>query len=576
MNKKLIFGGGAALVAIAATVYFMNQRAPEPEIEFRYAKAEVGTLVRSISATGVVVALTSVDVKSKAGGNVVKLAVDEGDVVRAGQLVAEIDPADTQASYDQANADLQSANARADQAEQNLRLQEEQNRIERQETRNALATAEVRLQRARIEEKRTPLVVTNAVRSAEANVRSAEANLALFDRVEGPQLKQEAASALSQARIALNIANENLNRQQNLLRDGYVAQSAVDQAKNQVASAQNAFENAEQRSRTVEANVVERRRALTLEVDRTKALLEQARANRADSDVSTTNVREAEKAVTTARLAVQRAEANRYQLQVRRQEMLAAKASTVRSQVAVRNARVQLDSTTVVAPRDGVVTKKYLEEGTIIPPGTSTFSEGTSLVQISDVTQMFVDCGVDEADIGSVQKGQRVRIVTEAFPGQFFEGTVERVNPSAETANNVTAVKVRVRILPGFKVKVVPGMNATCEFITLEKKDVLIVPNQAVQTEGGKTTVRVKSADPKVPEVREVQIGESGNEGVEIVSGLKAGDEVVTAEINLAELRATQQKMQEVQQGGGLAGGAPGGGGRRPGGGGGGGGGRPR
>ncbi|MCL6549034.1 MAG: HlyD family efflux transporter periplasmic adaptor subunit, partial [Alicyclobacillus sp.] len=83
-------------------------------------------------------------------------------------------------------------------------------------------------------------------------------------------------------------------------------------------------------------------------------------------------------------------------------ELQAADAAIVRSEVARDNARVQLESTSLVAPRDGVVILKYVEEGTIIPPGTSVFSEGTSIVQIADVTKMYVEVFVDEADVGQV------------------------------------------------------------------------------------------------------------------------------------------------------------------------------
>jgi HlyD family secretion protein len=255
----------------------------------------------------------------------------------------------------------------------------------------------------------------------------------------------------------------------------------------------------------------------------------------------------------------------------------------VRSRVSKENAKVQLESTTVVAPRDGVVTLKYLEEGTIIPPGTSTFAQGTSLVQISDITTLFVECAVDEADIASVRKGQAVRVTVEAYPRARIEGVVDRVSPSAITTNNVTAVKVRVKINPGFREPLLPGMNATCEFLTLQKPDVLIVPSQAVKREGGKTIVKVKGPTPGQVVSREVELGDSGNDGYEVISGLKEGEEVVVAEIDLAQLRDIQQRMLDAQQGGGLAGapgprrptqggatrtnGGGGGGGRAPGGG---------
>jgi len=109
-------------------------------------------------------------------------------------------------------------------------------------------------------------------------------------------------------------------------------------------------------------------------------------------------------------------------------------------------------------------------------------------------------------------------------------------------------------VLPGAKVQLLPGMNATCEFLTMQKKNILIVPNQAIQDDG---TVRVKTKDPTKPETRTVVVGELGNDVVEIKSGLKEGEEVVTAEINMDELRAAQKKMEEAEQGGGLVGGGP-------------------
>jgi uncharacterized membrane protein YgcG len=104
-----------------------------------------------------------------------------------------------------------------------------------------------------------------------------------------------------------------------------------------------------------------------------------------------------------------------------------------------------------------------------------------------------------------------------------------------------------------------PGMTASCEFLTLEKKDVIVVPSQAIIREGDKAFVRIKSKNPLKPDRREVKLGESGNEGTEILSGLEVGVEVVTAEIDLKKLREIQTKMEQAQQGGGLAGGNRGG-----------------
>jgi HlyD family secretion protein len=565
MKQPLLIFVGLLALGAAGWYAFGQNKTPEPEIEFRYAKAETGEIIRSISATGVIVALTAVDVKSKAGGNVVKLAVDEGARVKAGQLIAIIDKEDTQALFDQASADLDSANARAGQAETNLELQIRQTQTAIEAAEANVSAAKLRLERARIEFSRQPKLSQAAIATAQANYDTALASLSRLEKVDLPQQRADAQNAVNDAKISEQSARNELTRQESLVEKGYAPSAAVDIARRTLGTAAANLATAQQRLSTIDALAQVQLRSARLEVDRTRALLNQAKSNRVQDDISRTSYEEAKRALTSAEIALKQARDAQRQNQIRRADIVAARAAIVRSEVTAKNAKVNLDSTTVVAPRDGVVTKKYLEEGTIIPPGTSTFAQGTSLVQISDVTQLFVECAVDEADIGSVKVGQRVRIVTEAFPNQSFEGRVQRVNPAAETLNNITAVKVRVQINADTKVPVVPGMNATCEFVTLEKKGVLVVPSQAVQDKDGKKIVRVKSSIPTKPEEREVKVGETGNEGVEILEGLKAGDEIVTAEINLAELRLVQQKMKEAQEGGGLAGGGPRGpGGNRP------------
>ena len=555
MKGKLVLVIGILVLAFGGYAFMQRGGEKGPEIEYRYSPVDKGELIRSISATGQVVALTKVDVKSKAGGKIVQLAVDEGSIVRKGDLIAIIDPEDTRAIYEQASADLQSADARADQAARNYEMQIAQAENDIRDAEANLAAAKARLRRASIESNRQPELTSANMANAKASYESAQASLERLKDVTVPQMRREAQANLAQADAQRTTAMATLKRQEDLAAKGFVAGASVDTARANAEAAKTAYSIAQQRAETIEADIRTTIRAQEKQVEQARAALDEARANMSQHDITRASVTEAQNNVRAAEVALKRAKDNRLQIAVRRSEVQAARAATVRNRVSLRNAKVQLDSTTVVAPRDGVVTMKYLEEGTIIPPGTSTFAQGTSLVQISDVTQLYVECAVDEADIANVKPGQKVRIVTEAFPGDNFDGVVTRVNPAAITEQNITAVKVRVKVLPGAKVRVLPGMNATCEFITLQKTNVLVAPSQAVNQEGGKATVRVKTADPLKPEVREVVVGETGNEGVEIVSGIKEGDEVVTAEIDVAELREIQKKMQEVQEGGGLAGG---------------------
>ncbi len=555
MTKAVWIIGALALAGGGYWFFFKGRDTGEGDIEYRYSKVEKGEIVRSISATGSLVANTRVDIKSKAGGKVVRLAVDEGSVVKKGDLIAEIDPADTQASYDQAAADLTSAQARAKQAQATLNLQIANSRTSVADAQAAYESAKVRLERAKVELGRSPSLTAATIRNAQASYDETLESKRQLEQVTIPQRRRDTQGTHDRTKADFDVAQAEYTRQQRLLEQGFTTQATVERAKGSLESARAAYQLAQTNLSNIDKELSSEVALANASIARAKAQLDQAKTNATDTAIQRTNVSEAQKAVQIAEINLRQAKDAVINNQIRKEEYSAAQASTVRSRVSVENAKVQLDSTTVLAPRDGVVTTKYLEEGTIIPPGTSTFSEGTSIVQLSDVTTMYVECAVVEADVAQVKPGQKVRIRTEAFKGLAVDGVVDRVNPAATTENNITAVKVRVKILPGAKAQLLPGMTATCEFLTLEKKDVLIVPSQAIKQDGEQSYVEVKSTDPKKPRRVEVKVGEVGNDGTEILSGLSEGDEIVTATIDLAALRETQRKMQEAQEGGGLAGG---------------------
>ncbi|HLK14484.1 MAG TPA: efflux RND transporter periplasmic adaptor subunit [Fimbriimonadaceae bacterium] len=545
-----------ALLGVCAFVFRGHDS--KHEVEYHYSKVERGDVSQSIQATGQLVALTSVDVKSKAGGIVVYLAVDEGTIVKKGQLIARIDPADTKAVYDQAAADYTSAEARVNQTQQAYKLQVDQSHTDIRSAETDLATARIRLRRAELQTGRQPELSNLSVANAQAAYDEAYVALQKLDQVTLPQTRRDAMGAVTQTKSALATATSQRARDEKLLAKGYIAQADYDRDATAEEQAKQIYETAKQRASTLDAELQTTRRAQVATVARLKSALDEAKAQLTDKDIADENLREARKAVDTARVNLQKALDARRNEAVRQADIKSAVAATKHSQVAVDNAKVQLDSTTVVAPRDGVVTLKYLEEGTIIPPGTSTFAQGTSLVQLSDVHQMFVDCTVDEADIAAVQINQKVKVTTEAYKDKPVWAVVTRVSPAAVTLNNVTTVKVRVKLEADApkKIRLVPGMNATCEFITMSRTNVLKVPSQAIQTEGDQTFVLVKGADPKKPEKRLVKVGKSGNDDVEILEGLKEGEEVVTAQIDVEEAKRIQQALLDAQQGtSGLAGG---------------------
>ncbi|MCS7190916.1 MAG: biotin/lipoyl-binding protein, partial [Fimbriimonadales bacterium] len=167
MNRRVVVIVGIVIVAAVALWWRgRNAETAEPAVEIRTAEVTREDVVRSITATGVLRTYNIVDVKSKAGGIVSQILVDVGDEVKAGQLLAKIDPADTLSVYNQALADLEAAKARIEQAQESLRLQREQSQLAVQQAEANLQAAEARLRQAEERAKLQPAVTEAQLQSA--------------------------------------------------------------------------------------------------------------------------------------------------------------------------------------------------------------------------------------------------------------------------------------------------------------------------------------------------------------------------------------------------------------------------
>lgn len=504
-------------------------------------------MVQSFSATGVLQPLTIVDVKSKAGGEVVTLAVEEGTLLKKGDLVARIDPRDTQAIYEQAVADLTSTQARKNQINFQLLMQISNSDTDIKNAESQLRSSRIQLLTLEARAKAQPDLTESAISQAQASYEVSTKDLDLLRQVTIPETRSQVRGDLDSAKAQLDAALANRDRNKNLLAKGYVSAQAAEAAESAYQAALAAHRNAQERQRSLETNLQAQLSQAEARQRQAMASLQSARTNSIEVGVTARELQQAREDIRQAESAVVRAKANKRQVDVSRNELRAADAAIIRSRVERDNAKVQLDSTTVVSPRDGVVILKYLEEGTIIPPGTSVFSEGTSIVQIADVSKMYVEVQVDEADIAEVKVGQHVNVRLESTPGAPLQGKVSRVNPGAVTANGVTQIKVRVEVESNDKVKLMPGLNASCEFIQREKKDVLLIPAQAVKREEGKTMVEIMP-EPNKPSMKEVEVGTMGNGMLEVVSGLSEGDVIVTSKIDNREIEDQQRRMEEAAQ----------------------------
>jgi HlyD family secretion protein len=561
ITRGRIITGAVIIVLIGGWVTFSKirtARANQPTIET--AKVERGTVVSSVSASGVLQPLTTVDVKSNAGGQVELLAVDVGTIVAPGQLIAKIDPTDSRTTFNQAEADLSAANARMSQSKESLTLQKEQNVQQLQQATQGYEAAKARLAQAEAQAKVQPTLTKAAIRQAEANQTSAQQSLRQLKEAGVPQGTAQAKAAYDSANAALDTAKRNLDRQQGLFDKGFISAGQLDSAKLSYDTAKASADSAKERYDTVAQDYDAQMQSAQARLDQAEAALENAKANAIQDDLRKQDAAAARAALSQAATSLASAKSSAHQIPIKAADIRSSQASIVRSQAAVENAKTQLNYTTITAPRAGVILQKYVEVGSIIQSGRSSVAgtgSGTSIVQLGDLSRMFVLASVDETDVASVEPGQSVDITLDAYPDEVFEGVVTRIDPQTVTQQNVTIVPVTVEIKdPDARLK--PGMNATCNFILDRKENVLVVPTEAVKDQDGKYTVSMMKNGKQIE--RKVEVGLAGDESTEIVSGLKEGEEVVTAVI---EPQPQQSSSGGGGGGRGGGGGVPGGGGRR-------------
>jgi HlyD family secretion protein len=148
----------------------------------------------------------------------------------------------------------------------------------------------------------------------------------------------------------------------------------------------------------------------------------------------------------------------------------------------VDDARNQMDDTNVLAPITGTIIEKLVERGQVISSPTRDVGGGTALMKMADLALVQVRTLVDETDIGKIQVGQRATVTVDAFPNRPFEGSVLKIEPQAQTEQNVTMFPVLVRIdNRGGLLR--PGMNSEVEVHVGQREEVLAVPNSALRTQ---------------------------------------------------------------------------------------------
>jgi HlyD family secretion protein len=263
---------------------------------------------------------------------------------------------------------------------------------------------------------------------------------------------------------------------------------------------------------------------------------------------------------------------------VAQSEVKAAQFAVKSAEASVAQAQEQLTKTKIYAPMDGTVSRKNVEKGERVV-GTNMYA-GTELLVIANLHLMEVKVDVNENDIVRVNLNDTALVEVDAYLGRKFKGIVTEIANSANvvggSTDQVTNFNVKILLLDssykdltdtlaGKKYPFRPGMSATVDIQTETRKNVITVPIQAVTTRSLKNNTKVEAKTDeaikpegesnavtkqgaKLPEDKKVEVvfkykdgkvfkqpvktGIQDSENIEILEGLKAGDEIVVAPFN--------------------------------------------
>ena len=413
-----------------------------------YFKRQTGTVVNTevlrnrdleslVSASGKIQPKTQVNISANTTGRVTRLAVDEGQRVKAGQFLLEIDP----------------------------------------------RSLEGQLQRG-----------VASVAAAQSSLEQARTSV------------EQSKTGVEQSQTQLELAKQTLKRQQDLWKDGLTTKQDLEKAENDV--------------KVREADVKSR-----------------------EADV---------------RARVQDIETRGQQIK--------------QEQAGLATTQYNLNQVILNSPIDGLVTRRNIEQGETAVMGTMN-NAGTVLLTIADMSVLDAEVEVDETDIPSVNLGQQAKITIDAVPDRTFKGHVTEIGNSPVQQTTSSTATSGQRQATTFKVKVTldepvpdvrPGFTCTAEITTATKSGVAAVPIQALTVremlfndkgdlvhepppKKGRSVEPTVSASNEPPPghtrketegvfvIRDgravfapVKIGIAGEKYFEVVSGIKAGEQVIT------------------------------------------------
>jgi len=501
MNKVLKIGGIVVLVLVLVVAGAMALRAVNQpstaEDTPLVTTVTRGSIEETVSATGNVSAERQVALPFGSSGEIAEVLVTEGQAVKAGDLLAQLDTTSLEWQIARAQASLDTARARLAQAQ-------------KPPTEKELASAQAALDSAIAGyEKVQEGAGAEDLASAQAALDSA---VATYDKIKAGPTKAELAAARAQldsARAAVQQAQASYDRIKDRPNAAMLPESL---------NLQNATISLQQAQANYDA-----------QADRpTRSELASARAQvaQAAAQLAALQGRPAASELASAAAQVAQAEATLAQVQGRPnpEDVAVLQAQVQEATIALAQTESQLEDAAITAPFDGTILAVQVREGEWASPGAPA-------IVLAFTDSLILQVNVDEVDVAGLAEGQAAHLSFGAIEDAEVAGTVSFVAPSSTSVGGAVAYAVEIRFDPGeYPIRL--GMTADVDIVANSAADALLVPNRAIEAdrEAGRYYVTRQKAL-GATERLEIRIGMRDQVNTQILEGVEEGDKLVLPQV---------------------------------------------
>lgn len=478
-----------------------------------------------------------VQVGARLEGKVVRVTVKEGDRVQAGQVLVQLDERELHAQMAQARGLLEAAQAKLSSAQNTATVKDTTAKSDYDRAVANLDAAKTRVQQAKTNEGLVDVETKTRVQTAQSALTAAEQRLKITKEFTRDQELRQAQLAVEQAKanhgqalVDMDNARQVYDRRVKLYKQDAIAKEDVDEAERHFKQmeatakvAQSAVSVAQERlSLAKEGSRPEEVRVAEEGVRQAQQGLDQAKSDVRRLQVAKDDVSAAESAQAQADAAVSAAKSGLIQPKLSLDDIRNAQATVNQARADIQLYQTRLVDMTIRAPVSGVVSTLNVHAG-------ETVTNNSKLMNLVALDTVYFEAVVPELEVGLLRPGSAAQVTIDSIPGKKFPGTVREVIPVADAASK--NYRVRVAVLGGGSRLPANGFaRATVDVGT--KRDAVALTRDAISTEGGDKYVwLIQDGDKGGTTVKRQTIEAGAVDGsfIQILSGLKAGDQVVAS-----------------------------------------------